>query len=222
MILISTARLALIAFGLTLSVGCANSPRAKSTAAVGSVSVVKLELERGATQLDTTIASLRDLVDQPASDLRPQFYNYRNQVEQLERASRTLASRNQSMKARTQVYFDAWEKNASAIKTPAVREISVERRLAARESFAKLTAAYATGRSTYIPLIDQLKDIELYLSHDLTAAGIAAVKSSAQDVYASADRSKQAFETVSEELTRVESELSAIETPTESGKPATP
>jgi hypothetical protein len=192
--------------------GCASdSGTGRSAKALDGITVVKNEITKGITQVDVTIAALNDIVNTPKPDLMPQYKNFAAQVETLDSMAKNVRERNQSMKANTQAYFDAWQKEAASMKSEAVRQVSAERRAAARASFDKMTAEVDKGKSAFTPLMDELKDMQLYLSNDLTPAGVKACKPIAVKAEWDAVAVKQALNNVVAELARVQAELASAE-----------
>jgi uncharacterized protein YcfL len=206
----SISRFPALALVLCLLVGCASSNQGvdRSSKASDGIGVVKNEINKVIAQVDATNAALNDLVNNPKSDLKPQYNNYVKQVNNLDSLAKKVASRNQSMKAKTADYFQNWEKESGTIKSESIRQISAERRAAARASFDKMTAEVAKGKAAFTPLMDELHDIELYLSNDLTTAGVAACKPVAAEANANAAKVKESLNNVIADLTRVQTELS--------------
>lgn len=206
----SISRFPALALVLCLLVGCASSNQGvdRSSKASDGIGVVKNEVNKVIAQVDATNAALNDLVNNPKSDLKPQYNNYVKQVSNLDSLAKKVASRNQSMKAKTADYFQNWEKESGTIKSESIRQISAERRAAARASFDKMTAEVAKGKAAFTPLMDELHDIELYLSNDLTTAGVAACKPVAAEANANAAKVKESLNNVIADLTRVQTELS--------------
>lgn len=198
-----------------LLVGCSSNtkgPKRSATAADG-IGVVKQEVNKVLAQLETTVAALNDLVNAPKSDLTPQYKHFSNQVNKLEDLAKKVAARNQSMRAKTDAYFSTWERESTAIKDENIRQVSAERRAAAKASFEKMRTEVAAGKAAFTPLMDQLKDIQLYLSNDLTTAGITSCKPIAAEANANAVKVKTALNNVVTELSRVQTELSPAMAP---------
>ena len=204
------SRTLVFAVSLMMLVGCSSSskgPKRSATAADG-IGVVRSEVNKGIAQVDATVAALNDLVNTPKSDLTPQYKHFSSQVDKLEDLAKKVAARNQSMRAKAQEYFDTWEKESAAIKDETIRQVSAERRASAKASFEKMKTEVANGKAAFTPLMDELKDIQLYLSNDLTAAGVSSCKPIASAANENAAKVKTALNNVVTELARVQTELS--------------
>lgn len=207
-----------LAFGVlamvALTSGCSSSSKGveRSTKTADGIGVVQKEMSKGISQIDTTTTALNDLVNSPKANLTGQYKSFSKEVENLESMSKKVAARNQSMKANAKEYFDNWEKEASAIKSESIRQISDERRAAARASFDRMSAEIAKGKSAFTPLMEELHDIQLYLSNDLTTAGVAACKPIADQANGNASQVKESLNKVISELSKVQAELSPAPT----------
>jgi hypothetical protein len=193
--------------------GCSSSMKGPERTAKASdgIGVVKTEISKGITQIDATTAALNDLAGAPKADLTPQYKHFAKQVESLDSMAKKVAARSQSMKAKAKDYFDNWEKEAATIKSSSIRQISDERRAIARASFDRMGSELAKGKAAFTPLMDELHDIQLYLSNDLTSAGVTACKPIADEANANAARVKEALNNVIAELDKVQNELSPKE-----------
>ena len=73
---------------------------------------------------------------------------------------------------------------------------------------AFLVAKVAAGKEAFTPMMEEFRDIDLYLSNDLTSAGVASVKPLAAKAAADAKKAKDALGGVMAELLRIQAELS--------------
>jgi signal transduction protein with GAF and PtsI domain len=191
-------------------VGC-SSPGGKgpslSAEAASSAQTVRDELLKGEAQLDKTIAAFSNLTNNPKADLQPQYRTFAASVDELQAAADKVASRNQSLKARAQSYFDAWSKQSAQIKNQDVRAMAAERRAAAQQALSTLSSEYAAGKTQMRGLLNDLRDAQLYLGHDLTAEGVTNAKPLAEKAAADAVVVKKQLDKVLAELQRVEEQL---------------
>lgn len=195
---------------ITLAVGCSSAPqgRQRSTKTVDTLAKVQAEMEKGVAQIDVTLASLQHLVSKPQGDLAVAYKDYHKQVGRLDAVARDVASRDQSLRAHAQQYFASWEKENAQIKSAPIRSLSAERRAAAQASFDRMVAKVAEGNAAFTPMMEEFRDIDLYLSNDLTPAGVAAVKPITVKAVADATKVKEALRGATAELSRIQAELS--------------
>lgn len=204
--------------------GCASSgeKRAKvSVGAIDSVSDVRMQVERGLDLLDRTTGSLAQLNDPAIKDLRKPFSVYTADVKRVEATAEGVRKRVQSMRARTEEYFASWSRQNQSLSAPGLQRQGNARLVEARASFDRVNAALQEGKVAFAPLMEDLLDIQAFLSHDLTAAGRVAVSPMIESAVKRAGVVRGSLEAVKSELTRFESELSPV-MPAPENAPATP
>lgn len=193
----------------SLAAGCSSTPQGmqQSAKTVDSLTKVQAEMEKVLAQVGATVISMQKLADKPQGDLTIAYNDYRKQVERLDLMARQVASRNQSLRARAKQYFTSWEKENAKIKSDQIRAVSSGRRAAAQASFDEMVAKVAEGKAAFTPMMDEFRDISLYLSNDLTSAGVTACKPLVDQATANSNKVKDALHVVVADLKRIETEL---------------
>ncbi len=127
-------------------------------------------------EVDNTMAALDKIVTTAATDPRNAFKDFDKAVPQIDDAAKKAKKRGEDIKARGQAYFKAWEKELASVNNADIRKLAEERK-------AKLQATFDSIRTSMEPVRDQfntwladLKDLQKYLSNDLTIGGIDAAK----------------------------------------------
>jgi hypothetical protein len=152
--------------------GCATTGMDRSVKTSNSIQEVDNEIAKMDVQLDKTAASL-DLIlrpDQP--ELKKLFEDYSDNLVKLENEGNRVLKRMEEMDSQSIEYFAEWEKQGNAYSNPRIRELSEERRLKLAETYARVPAASAGVEVTYLTYLSDLKEIQTYLSNDLTPQGI--------------------------------------------------
>jgi hypothetical protein len=204
---VHTGRWLVVVAVLGMLGGCASSPRDRSEAALDGLTTVRTEMEKGLAQLDRTVLALDDLATNPQADLTKQYQHFVKQVDALDDAAEKARSRNQSLQTRAQAYFESWKKDTEGMKSEALRGVSAERAATARASFDRMVAEVQRGKEAFVPLMDELRDIEVYLANDLTPGGMTAVRPIVDAAKGHAATVKETLTKVMADLARVESEL---------------
>jgi high-affinity Fe2+/Pb2+ permease len=127
-------------------------------------------------EVDATLASLDKIVAQATIDPRKAFKEFDKNVPDVDSAATKAKKRAMEMKEKGKKYFNEWEKELAAVNDPDIRKLAEERK-------AKLEASFSNIRNSMEPVRDQfntwlasLKDLQKYLSNDLTIGGIDAAK----------------------------------------------
>jgi hypothetical protein len=156
----------------TLVGGCATTGMDRASSTSGSIQDVDSEMRKMVVQIDLTSASLESLVRPEQSDLKKAFDAYSDNVSKLEKEGNRAVKRLDEMKLNSREYFAEWEKQGIAYKNPQIREQSEERRLKLSETYARIPAAGAGVKVSYLAAMADLKEIRIYLSNDLTPKGV--------------------------------------------------
>jgi len=152
--------------------GCATTGTDRSAKASNSIQEVDNEIRKMNVQIDVTAASLYTLVNTGKPDLKKSFDSYTDNVAKLEKEGNKVIKRLQEMKLRSNEYFGEWEKDGDTFTNPEIRELSEQRRSNLAELYARVPASGAGIKGTYHAYLTDLKEIQKYLSNDLTPKGI--------------------------------------------------
>ncbi len=159
--------------------GCSNSGTStykKSENAANSLLSAGDELVKTRSQIDTTLASLDSLVNQPATNLTAQYQNFVKQFGALEKQAAAVSEAAKTMRTKADTYLSTWGTQVAAIQNPDLRTAALDRRAEVAAQLQKLVADYASAANAYQPLQRSLKDIQQVLGADLTSAGLNTVK----------------------------------------------
>ena len=159
----------------TLLSGCATTGMDRSVKTSNSIRDVDTEIRKMIVQLDVTSGSLDSLTSPGQSDLKKNFDSYSDQLVKLESEGKLVLKRIEEMKLRSKEYFDEWEKQGDTFTNPEIRELSAERRVKLAEIYAKVPTEGTGIKSAYIAYLNNLKEIQKYLSTDLTPKGVEAI-----------------------------------------------
>lgn len=152
--------------------GCATTGMDRSVKTSNSIKEVDTEIRKMVVQVDATGASLDALVQPGQTDLKKSFDKYTDEVARLDNEGQRLLKRIEEMKDRKNEYFAEWEKQGDTFVNPEIRSLSEERRTRLMETYAQVPAASVGIKGAYHSYLADLKEIQQYLSNDLTPKGI--------------------------------------------------
>ena len=127
-------------------------------------------------EVDVTMAALDKIVTTAATDPRKAFKDFDKAVPQIDDAAKKARKRGEDIKARGQAYFKAWEKELAAVNNAEIRQLAEERKGKLAETFGKIRTTMEPVRDEFNAWLADLKDLQKYLSNDLTIGGIDAAK----------------------------------------------
>jgi hypothetical protein len=155
--------------------GCATTGMDRSVKTSNSIQEVDSEIRKMIVQIDATGSSLDSLVMAQKPDLKKPFESYSDHVAKLDHEGKKTLKRIDEMKSNSKEYFAEWEKQGDTFTNPQIRELSEERRTRLAGIYAQVPAAGIGIRGAYTAYITDLKEIQLFLSNDLTPRGIESI-----------------------------------------------
>jgi chromosome segregation ATPase len=188
---------------LVVSLGCSTTGQQQASSAATSLEETRTEIAGVSNALDKAVASLTDLAEKPQSDLRPQYDAYKASVQELEAQAKKVAASAKEMRDRGEEYFKSWEGKLTDINNPELRQISADRRAALSAHYKNVTEGYQKAKAAFLPLFQQLNDVQRILGLDLTDNGLKMASSSAIEA-------KKSAAIVDKELDGVSAELDAL------------
>lgn len=170
-------RLLLIATALGLSISCATTSHRKAGNTSTSLKEAALGVDRSNAQIDGVLATLADLVNSPHADLKPQFNLFSAAVSKLEAEAKAVNEQTAAMQEQGAAYFQQWDTELATIQNENIRTRSLDRKNTVSARFDKVRASYVQAKADFAPFMSDLRDIRTVLTADLTAGGLASVKS---------------------------------------------
>lgn len=205
----TTARLVLpfatLLLGATpLLVGCATTGSDRATKTTHSMQKVEADYKEASDQIDATRASLEELVKPSQTDTKSAFAVYSKNVTKMEDVGDRLVVHTDQMRSRGNDYFAEWE---SSYTNPEIRELSERRRIEMRQLYAGIPEASIGVMGALKSYLTDIREIQRYLSNDLTAPGVEAIRPTAEKAVRDGDGLKEAIRPVLNAVDRVKSEM---------------
>ena len=169
--------LALVAAGFVT--GCASDNYNKSAGTAVALRQSSDLIDKGSGQIDHSLAALNDLVSNPQPDLRKQYGEFAGSVDRLDATAKDVAAKNEAMQAQGAAYFAAWDQELAQIQNENIRNRSEARRSEVAARFNRISEQYDETKTAFQPYMSDLRDVQKFLSTDLTSGGLSAIKDSA-------------------------------------------
>lgn len=170
-----TTCLAACAAALLLA-GCASSGYQKGEKTAQNIQTAANRISALPALVDKTLASLDDLVNKPAADLRPQFKQFSANLAEVESAGKEVGAARRSMGEKSKEFFAEWDKQLAQINNEDIKARSEARKKEVTEKLEAIKRSYTEAETAFRPFVSELKDVQKYLSVDLTTGGVAAIK----------------------------------------------
>ncbi|WP_138431889.1 DUF2959 family protein [Fodinibius saliphilus] len=196
----------LLAFiGIT---GCSSTSMERSNAARVSLQTMDNDIQSAMLQLDDTGRSLDNLINIPQGDLNKVFDTYSDNVLQITSVEQKFARHATEMTSRGIDYFEEWQKEGTAYKNPRIQQLSDQRRAALGEMYDKIAKNSVGINETFKTYVSDVKEIQAFLSNDLTAKGISAIAPTSQKVISEGDSLMVALKNVQAAIQGTREEMS--------------
>ena len=210
-----TTGLATCAIALLLTAGCASSGYDKGEKTAQNIQAAANRIGALPAMIDKTLASLDDLVNKPQADLRPQFKQFSANLAEVESAGKEVGAARRSMGEKSKEFFAAWDAQLAQINNEDIKARSEARKKEVTEKMEAIKRSYTEAEVAFRPFVNELKDVQKYLSVDLTAGGLTAIK----DTVAKANQQAVSLKT---SATKLAEDFKALGVAMSSVTPATP
>lgn len=183
-----------------LVAGCASTGNDKAASTASALTESSSMIAKGNTLIDQTLANLNDLVSNPQPDLREQFKTFNSSVDKLGSAAKDVSSKAEEMKSQGAAYFKKWDKEMAKMQNEDIRNRSEARKNEVASRFARISQQYDETKTAFLPYMSDLRDMQKFLSTDLTAGGLAAIKDVAAKATKDAVPLKESLAKLSDEF----------------------
>ncbi|WP_441000120.1 DUF2959 family protein [Fodinibius sp. SL11] len=201
----SLALFIIAVFGIA---GCASTGMQRSQDTRTTMETMDNDIKSASLQLDATGASLDNLMRSDQTDVKQAFDSYKENVATMEAIEKKFAKHAEQMKAKGNDYFEEWKKEGSEYKNPEIQRLSNERRAALREVYGKIAENSIGVSEAFKMYVSDVKEIQTYLSNDLTPKGIKAIAPTSTKVVSDGDHLKQAIQNVQIAIQNARAEMS--------------
>jgi hypothetical protein len=161
---------------LVLAAGCASSGYDKGEKTAQNIQTAANRIAALPGLVDKTLASLDAMVNKPANDLRPQFKQFNADLAEVESAAKEVGAARRSMGEKGKEFFAEWDKQLAQINNEDIKARSEARKREVNEKMDAIKRSYTEAEMAFRPFFNNLKDVQKYLSVDLTTGGVAAIK----------------------------------------------
>lgn len=166
------------------SAGCSSSPSSsknynRAGKASTSLQDTAVSIDKGEVQIDAVLVALSDLVNNPGSDLKPQFKQFESSVDKLSSLAKEVREQAAAMQEKGAAYFQQWDADLATIQDEDIRSRSTARKNAVAARFDRVRSSYATTNATFAPFMSRLTDVRTALTTDLTSGGLSSIRSAA-------------------------------------------
>lgn len=196
----------IIASSILLS--CSSTGMQRSEKATTTMQIVENDINAVVVQLDATGSSLEELTKSSQVDVKKAYDLYSDNVSKLEKLHKQIIHHADEMNSRGNDYFEEWQKEGDKYKNAHIQELSDMRRNELSGIYNKIAENSVGVRDAGKAYISDLKEIETYLSNDLTSNGIKALSPISQKAVRDGDKVKYTIKNVQVAIDKARLEMS--------------
>lgn len=148
------------------------SPTSRSDKTAKNMLKMQDALKKGESQLDSIIASLNGLSSAQGKDLVDRYTDFSKQVEKLDSTAKEVESKAKKAKSQREDYLEAWKKDQNKIQNEQLKTASEARRTELEPLLQQISDGLTSGKENFVPLLQNLKDLSLFLGNDLSEHGL--------------------------------------------------
>lgn len=194
--------------GITLLLSnCSSTGMERSEKAGVSMGEVEKDIREAMTQVDATNKALQELVEPGQSDVKKAFSRYSDQAEKMEKQGKVMLEHSEEMTAKGKDYFEEWRVEGDAYANPKIQSLSEQRRSDLSAIFADISTASVGIKGSFKTYLSDIREIQAYLSNDLTPKGVESITPVAQQAITDGDDLKEAITPVLQAIGTAKAEL---------------
>lgn len=188
--------------------GCDSTGRERSKEATTTMQAMENNINQVALQLDATGASLDEVMRPGQSDVKKAFNSFTENISRIEKMEKDFAKHADEMQARGKDYFEEWQKEGDKYKSQQIQELSDQRRSELGEIYGRIAENSVGVREAFKKYVSDSKEIQNYLSNDLTSKGIEAISALSKRVVDNGENLRNAIRDVQSAIVRARAEMS--------------
>ena len=159
-----------------LFTGCATSGYQQADKTGAGIASFREEIAKAKLAVDDTVKSLGQVAVTANTNPRDAFKQYSRSLANLEATADKAKKRSAEVKAQGQTYFANWEKELAQLNNPEIKNLAVQQKAKLQAAFDSIRKVAEPLKTQFDPWLSDLKDLQKYLSNDLTISGVDAAK----------------------------------------------
>lgn len=173
-----------------------------------SMENVDNDIQEASRQLAVTGASLDALMRPGQTEIKKAFDAYSENVETMVTMEKKFSKHAEQMKARGNDYFEEWQKEGNEYENQRIQQLSDQRRAALEEVYDKITANSIGVDEAFKAYVSDIKEIQRFLSNDLTTKGISAIGPTSKKVVSNGKSLKYEIQQMQTAIQNARAEMS--------------
>lgn len=162
--------------------GCATTNLDRAEKTTHTMELVERDINRISVQLKATETSLDNLLNTNEMEIQAAFESYQEDVDKITHFKQDLLQHGNQMRKTGNNYFTEWEIEGETYANPELRDVSTKRRRELHERFNQIAENSGKINRELEAYINHIKEVEDYLSKDLSLEALKAVTPTARSI----------------------------------------
>lgn len=188
-------------------VTCSTTGNQRSERTSASIADVQKDIRNVHVNINNTNNSLEKLTQENQSDPKKYFKQYSSNVKKMEKSGKELLEHTEKMSAQGKDYFAEWRVQGDGYSNPDIQSLSEQRRADLSTAFAEISNSSVGVKGALRVYMNDIEEIQTYLSNDLTPAGIESIRPIANKAIGDGNYLNEAIAPVSEALASAKAAL---------------
>ncbi|HKK46019.1 MAG TPA: DUF2959 family protein [Balneolaceae bacterium] len=177
-------------------VGCQRTGMERSNEARISLQTMDEEITSAILQLDATGTTLTNLIKPGQPDPKKALHAFSENVTQIIATETKFARHADKLSERGTDYFEEWQKEGTEYKNPQIQQLSENRRSIVSGVYGRIAHQSIGVTEAFKLYVSNVKEIQMFLSNDLSTNGMTAIAPTAHRVITDGDSLKEAMQNV--------------------------
>ncbi len=182
--------------GFILIAGCQSTGMERSNETRISLQTLDEDITSAILQLDATGAALGEILRPGQPDLKKALESFSNNVDKIILIEARFARHADELTARGTDYFEEWQKEGTEYNNPQIQQLSDQRRSILGSVYGRISVQSNKIKDTFKTYALDVKEIQRFLSNDLSTKGVAAITPISNRVISEGDSLKNAMHNV--------------------------
>src|SRR5262249_50964022 len=117
--------------------------------------------------------SMNAISSAPANELASRYTEFSKQLKKLDGMANNAKAQSEKSSAQREAYLKQWQESQSKIQNEQLKASSEARRHELMPQIEAIKSSLGSAKETFVPFMQDLKDLNLYLGNNLSAQGVA-------------------------------------------------
>lgn len=188
--------------------GCTLTGMQRSENTTTTMETLDNDIKIVINQLDITGASLEAIMRPNQQDIKKTYDAFKENVSKMESKEKDFIKHADEMKKRGKEYFAEWEKDRNQYKNQQIQALSAQRRNDLETIYGRIAENSVGVKEAYRIYLSDLREMQLYLSNDLTSNGIDAISPVSNKIISDGSNLKLSLTNLQGAIDRARNEMS--------------